>query len=85
MATTNTTSASVHAAMEQDALYPSLASQAQAGHGPDLILDHDDVMFEHVAGGLFSAWNDYTDANPGTLAAWAKDAGILEGKRWARP
>jgi maltose-binding protein MalE len=68
-----------------DALYPSLASQAQAGHGPDLILDHDDVMFEHVAGGLFSAWDDYTDANPGTLTAWAKDAGILEGKRWALP
>jgi maltose-binding protein MalE len=68
-----------------DALYPSLASQGQAGHGPDLILDLDDNMIEHVAGGLFGAWDGYTDADGATLAPWARDAHILDGKRWALP
>lgn len=71
--------------VDDGALYSSLAAQHKAGRGPDLILDGDDSMFEHVAAGLFSPWDGYTDANPGTLAAWARPAHVLEGKRWGLP
>ncbi len=71
--------------MAPEALYPSLAAQAQSGRGPDLILDRDDDMFSHVAGGLFNVWDDFTDGDPDTLAEWARDAHYLDGHRWALP